>query len=414
MAAEPEVVDRIVAVVGQEIILLSELDEEVYLAHLRRELDLEDNAAVEDYRTEILGTLVDGKLLIEEARRQGIRSTRDDVDRAVESMVADVRSRFASAQEFERQLAAEGTSVEELERNYRAKVEDQLIVRQLVDRTVRSRVTVQDREVNTYWDENRDTIPAVPARLKLRRILVSLTGSESVDSVAAERAGVVHGRLLNGEKFGTLARAFSEGPAAARGGELGWFKPDDLDPALRDSIRDLKPGDFTGVVMTARGAHVLLVDDVRDDGSALVRQIVFLRDEEAARAQARARVEHLRSRLLAGEDFATLAASESDDAATAALGGELGEIPLEALDTRYRDALAQLTPGDISQIVEDSDGFTIFRVDSREGERDPTLDEVRDRIIRILEQEKGEELYEELLADARADTYVELRLDSES
>ncbi len=410
VSAEPELIDRIVAVVGSEIILLSELDEEVYLAHLRGDLQLEDDAKVQAYRREVLDALVEAKLLIEEARRQGIRATRDEIDRAVESMVQDVRSRFPSEQAFEDQLAAEGTSVSDLRRTYRDKVEEQLVVRQLVDRTVRSRVQVADADVREYWETHQADLPPVPARLQLRRILVSLDAESQVDSAAVARAGIVKERLDQGEEFGTLARVFSEGPAAERGGELGWFALEDLDPRLREALEPLGEGQHSDVVLTGRGAHLLRVDEIRDDGDRRLRQIVFLRDEDAARAQARRRAEELRARLLAGEDFQEVARAESDDPATAAVGGELGEIPLEALDERYRTALEGLDAGAVSELVEDDEGFSIFRVDGREGERDPTFDEVRPRIATMLEQEKGQVLYDELLETARDRTYVEVRL----
>ena len=89
-----EEIDRIVAVVGSEVILLSELDEEVYLAHLREELDIEDTATVAAYRQKVLSTLVEAKLLLETARREGLHATREEVDRAVDGMIRDVRSRF--------------------------------------------------------------------------------------------------------------------------------------------------------------------------------------------------------------------------------------------------------------------------------------------------------------------------------
>jgi len=412
--AAPEIVDRIVAVVGNEIILLSELDEEVYLAHLRGELDVKDVAATDAYRHEVLDALVDGKLLLEEARRQGMRVTRDDVDRAVDGMIQDVRSRFPSEEAFEAQLAREGSSVDELRSSYRDKLQDQLLVRQLVDRTVRAKVDVPEEDVQAYWDTHRAEIPAVPARLHLSRIVFSLHASSSVDSAAVERARIVGTRLDEGEDFATLARVFSEGPAAPKGGDLGYFQADDLEPVLGDAVRGKEVGYTTPVLVTDRGAHILRVTDVRDDGALRLSQIVFLRDEEAARAAARKRAEAVLRRLEAGEDFAALAGSESDDPAAAASGGDLGEVPLEALEPRYRNAVKDLQPGGMTPVIEDEEGFVILRLDGREGERAPTYEEMHDRIVSVLEQEKGKTFYDELLADAREKTYVELRLDAGS
>lgn len=408
-----EDIDRIVAVVGNEIILLSELDEEVYMAHLRDELDLQDAASVHSYRATVLDALVEAKLLLATARREGLRATREEVDRAVESMIRDVRSRFPDEAAFERQLASEGSSLEKLRKGYRSKLDEQIVVRQLVDRNVRSRVTVTESDARAYWDAHRDQIPPVPSLLHLRRILVSMNGSAAMDSAAIERAGIVLRRIDAGEDFGTLARVFSEGPAAAKGGDLGWFQSDDLEPLLGNALRGLKAGETTPVVVTSRGAHIIRVDDVREDGAQRLRQIIFLRDEAAARASARARAESIHRRLREGADFATIAETESDDPTTAPRGGDLGDVPAEALSPEYRARLEPLAEGELTDVIEDKDAFVIFRLDGRTGERPATFDEMRDRIMEILQQEKGKVFYDELLAVAREKTYVELRLESD-
>ncbi|MBZ0267623.1 SurA N-terminal domain-containing protein, partial [bacterium] len=274
-----EEIDRIVAVVGSEIILLSELDEEVYLAHLREQLDLENADAVSAYRHEVLDSAVEGKLLLEEARRQGLRVTREEVDRAVDGMLDDVRGRFPSEEDFQRQLASEGSSVEALRKGYRAKLQEQLLVRQLVDRAVRSRVSVPESEIRDYWDSHRSEVAEIPELLHLRRILVALSGTAGADSAAVERMNIVRSRLEGGEDFATLARVFSEGPAASSGGRLGWFHVEDLEPVLADAVRGRDPGYVTPVVVTDRGAHVLRVGDRRENGQLELSQIVFLRDE---------------------------------------------------------------------------------------------------------------------------------------
>lgn len=408
-----EEVDRIAAVVGSEIILLSELDEEVYLAHLRDQLDLEDEKAVDAYRHEVLDGAVEGKLLLEEARRQGLRVSREEVESAIDGMMQEVRGRFPTEEAFERQLAQEGSSVEDLRRGYRSRIEEQLLVRQLVDRTVRSRVSVSEKEVRDYWDEHRDQVPDVPELLHLRRILISLSATASADSAAVERMKIVRSRLESGEDFATLARVFSEGPAASAGGRLGWFDVDDLEPVLADAVRGKSEGYVTPVLVTDRGAHVLRVGAHRDAGQVELSQIVFLRDEEAARAAARARAEAIRARLAAGEDFAKVAEAESDDPVTRSRGGDLGSVPIEALSPEYRTALSKLQEGEVSGVIEADDGFVIFRLDGREGARAPTYEEMSDRIQAILEQEKGKTYYDDLVEQARASTYVDLRLDTE-
>ncbi|MCA9752559.1 MAG: peptidylprolyl isomerase [Gemmatimonadetes bacterium] len=411
-AAAPEIVDRVIAVVGNRIVLLSEVDEEVYLAQLRGQLDPKDPAAVAKYRQDVLDALVESQLLLEEARRDGIQVTREEVDEAVDGMVADVRSRFPDEASFEAQLEEEGTSLEALRKSYRGKLEDQLVVRQLVDRKVRSRVLVDEREVRRYWEEHQDDIPSLSSELTLRVIHVSLGSAALVDSAAVRRADLVRERAVKGEDFATLAKVFSEGPTAQRGGLLGWFAPQDLDPRLAGAISGQPAGTITPVILTDRGAHIVKIEDVNsDDGTMQLRQIVFLRDQDAARNQAKARAEAIRQRLLAGEDFAEVARETSDDPTSAEKGGELGTVPAESLEPKLREAIEPLQVGEITEVLEDPRGYSIFRLDGREGERDATFDDVHDRLVTLLEQQKSQEFYRQLVDEAREKTYVEYRLD---
>jgi parvulin-like peptidyl-prolyl isomerase len=165
--------------------------------------------------------------------------------------------------------------------------------------------------------------------------------------------------------------------------------------------------------VSGRGAHLLRVEERRDDGAVHLRQIVFLRDEKAAHAAARARAEELLRRVRGDESFAEVARAESDDEVTRAAGGYLGKVPLEALSPAFREELEPLEPGDISGIVEDQDGLSIFQVDGKEGERPPTFDDVHDRLASLLEQRQAKEIYLQIIDEARQEVYVENRLASE-
>lgn len=409
-APATEVVDRVAAIVGDEIVLLSEVDEEVYLAGLRGEISLRDPAAIETRRREVLDELVEAKILYAEARRQGIRVERSEIDRALDATLEDVRRRFPSEEAFEAQLAEEGVTVDQLRASQRAKIEEQLMVRQLVERTVRGRVSVDEREIRAYFDEHRAEIPRLPARLELRRIFVAIDVPGEVDSAAVRRAEIVQDRIEAGEDFATLARVFSEGPGAAEGGDVGWLQPADLEPAVARALFEVEPGENSGVIVSERGAQIVRVEETDPQRGLRLRQIVFLRDRAAARARAKARTESILARLRDGEDFAAVAEAESDDKTSAARGGHVGLVALESLEDEYRSVLETAEPGTIPEPVEDEDGFSIFRVEAREGERDATFEDVHDRIEEILQARQARDLYDAMLASAREQTYVEIRL----
>jgi peptidyl-prolyl cis-trans isomerase SurA len=410
--AVEQVLEEIVAVVGDEIVLLSEVDEEVLLAQVRDGLDLADTSAVQAHRERTLQALIEQKILLAKARAEGMRVSREELDRAVETRLQDVRSRFPSEEAFVAQLAREGIAFEDLRATYTRRVEEQLLIAKLIEAKIRSRVSVEEADIRRYWEEHREEIPSLPATLELRRIYIDPRKIDFAGEPAVERAEMVRERLRQGEDFATLAQVFSEGPNASRGGELGWFRAGDLDPVLDGAVAGLEAGEVSSVVVSSRGAHLLKLEERRGEEFRL-RQIVFLRNEEAARVAARARAESILRRLWDGEDFEVLARTESDDPAAPETGGSVGRVPIESLGPTYRSQLESLAPGEISGIVESEEGFSIFRLEGRQGERAATFEDAHEHLREVLEQTEAAELYAEFLEKAREEIYVSIRTESE-
>jgi parvulin-like peptidyl-prolyl isomerase len=140
-------------------------------------------------------------------------------------------------------------------------------------------------------------------------------------------------------------------------------------------------------------------------------QIVFLRDEKAASLAARTRAERILLTPARGRGLRRGRETDSDDHASGVKGGHVGLVAIESLEGPYRAALENLEVGVVSDIVEDADAFSIFLVNAREGERDATFEDVKDRLTEVLKNQKAKVLYDALLAEAREKTYVETRLD---
>jgi peptidyl-prolyl cis-trans isomerase SurA len=346
-------------------------------------------------------------VLLAKAHAEGLRATPEEVERAVQSMIEDLKARFPSEDAFRAQLLRENMTLEKLEATYRSRMRDQLDIGKLIERDVRSAVTVSETELRAYYDAHRDEIPAMPASLELRRIRISLRSVAAADSSAFERARIVRERLAAGEDFATLAKIFSEGPEAAKGGDLGWFREGDLEPSLEAAVQGVEVGKFSDLVTSSRGTHILRVEE-RDGTRFHLRQIVFLRDESAVKTSARARAEAIRRRVESGEDFLEVAKVESDEGADVEQRGRVVQVAVEALDPRLRSAVETLEVGQISEIVEDAEGVSIFKVEGREGARDPTFEEIRDRLEQVMRQDKIEKVYDEYTAKVRRETYVEI------
>jgi peptidyl-prolyl cis-trans isomerase SurA len=402
-----EVLDRTVALVGDEVILLSEVDEEVLLGQAREGFDISNPDTLRAYRMQVLGALIESRLLLVKAHEDGIRSTPEEVEDAVQKMIGDLKARFPTEDAFNAQLTRENMTLDKLHASYTTRLRDQIEIGKLIDKNVRSKVHVEEPEIRAYWDAHNGELPPVPATLEIRRIRIAAQSLSPADSATTARANIVMKRLQQGEDFATLASVFSEGPDASRGGDLGWFRKGDLDPILEGAVDSLQAGEISKVVVTARGTHILKLEEREQDRFHL-RQIVFLRNEEVSKSAAKARAESLRRRIEQGEDFVTVAQAESEEGTDASQRGRVIKVAIESLEPSFRSVLEQLEPGQMSQVLDGKEEFWIVRVESRAGERKPTYEEAKDRLEDLLRQEKTAKAYDEFVEKIRAETVVEI------
>jgi len=252
-----EVVNRIVATVDGEPITAHELER--FKEERNADPNLSDSA--------ILEALVTEKLLQREAIALGIQATDADVD----AYVAEVKQKnHLDDERFKQALAREGLTLEQ----YRERVKTEIQRTQLVNREIRGRVNVSPAEVKRYYDAHLDDY-AVSERVTVRDIFFPVdrdANQDEVDHVRA-KADEVRAMLVAGKDFEKLAKQFSEGPGADKGGLLGTVSLDELDPELAKAIRGLEKGKVSDPVRTEKGFHLLRVDERTSAGHKKVEEV---------------------------------------------------------------------------------------------------------------------------------------------
>jgi peptidyl-prolyl cis-trans isomerase SurA len=248
-SGEAEVINRIVATVDGEPITLHQL--RGYIADRRMEQAPQEQA---------LQTLVTDKLLEREASTLGIAARDEDIDRYIEGVKQ--RGQLDDAR-FTQALAEQGMTPEQ----YRVRVKAEIEKMQLVNREIRQRVNVSPEEVERHYQENRERYKTV-AGVSVRDIFFALPAGADAATDAAVRARAEEVRRLaqEGRDFGELAREFSQGPGADKGGLLGTFAPGQMEPALDRAAFALAPGDVSEPVRTAKGYHLLRVEGTAGKG----------------------------------------------------------------------------------------------------------------------------------------------------
>jgi len=235
-----EIVDRIVAVVGDEVITLSELER----AWKNDELGIM-RASKKLSEREYLERMIERKLIEQEVKRQGVSVSAQEVAQAIERKRQQMG---LSSEEFRNLLRAQGISMEE----YRKQVKDNLVLAKLVAKEIRSELEVTDEEIKAYYHQHKEQF-RTPERVHLFHIVVRKQdkGKEKIEKIVCE--------YKKGADFSELARKYSEGEEAKQGGDLGWVVLAQLKPEVREIVKELELGELSPVYEDEVGYHLFLV-----------------------------------------------------------------------------------------------------------------------------------------------------------
>ncbi|MCU0754036.1 MAG: peptidylprolyl isomerase [Xanthomonadales bacterium] len=409
--AHAQPLDRIVALVEDEVVLASELDQayaNVRRQYTGRESQLPPEAVL---KRQILDRLVLNRLQLQRAKNANIQVTDTEIDQAVGRVGA---SNNLSVAELRTRLAADGIDFADFRRN----IAEELTMQRLRDRLVASRVEVSETEVDLAMAQDR----VKQGEVRLASILVALP--EEPDAAAVEtarkKAEGVRELVSKGEMdFTAAAIRYSDAPRALEtGGEIGWRRFDQIPAVFADVVAVLTPGEISPPVRTQNGFHLLTVTDRRAVQNINVtefnaRHIVVDVTELVSEQEARTEILRIREQIDGGADFAKLAREFSDETQSANLGGDMGWFDIDAYGTTYAETLSRLADGEISMPVRTERGWHLIqRMKTREQDR--TEEFVRNQARDAIRSRKLEEAYDAFLRQLRNESFIELKLERAS
>jgi len=310
-------------------------------------------------------------------------------------------------------LAAEGQDF----RQFQAKIRDQIIISRLINTEVTNRIQISKSEVDQYL-LLQEAAPRDRALVNLLHILVAIPDGASAEQIqgAKRRADQALSRIEGGEDFRAVAQDVSDGAHAIEGGNLGWREIASLPGALSNLVNDMEVGEVFGPVLSDIGFHVIKVEGFRDSQMARnivpeteARHILIRTNELTADDEARRRLERLRTRVLEGDDFDTLARSNSDDRASAIRGGDLGWLNPGDTVPRFEEEMSALAAGEVSAPFKTDFGWHIVQVLERR-DHDATDEVLRAKARQALRDRKAEEAMELYLRRLRDEAYVEVQV----
>jgi peptidyl-prolyl cis-trans isomerase SurA len=407
--AQVQPLDAIVAVVNDDVIVQSELDEQIDL--LIPELQA-SGAAIPDPKTlqeQVLDELILERLQMQRAQTLGIEVDETSLNGALNSIAGRNGMDLMQLREA---LEANGLSFEA----FREDTRRQILTSRLQQEEVVKDIRVSDPEVDRFMATERDSL-LTRSQVRLSHILIALPENPSEAQVAKARAEAseLARRIRGGEDFASLARARSDGGRAQDGGDLGWFPIAEVPSLAAQPAQTLNRGELTDPIRSPSGFHLIKVSDIKGDEPKPVTQTnarhILIRTSEIVSDQdAQRRLEQLRIRIVGGDDFATLARSHSDDTGSALAGGDLGWVNPGDTVPAFEREMDALAPGAISQPFQSPFGWHILQVIERRDQ--DTADELlRLRAKDALRLRKAEEAKELWLQRLRDEAYLEIRLD---
>jgi len=425
-AASDVALDAIAAMVNDEPVLASDVEEQLFM-FLQRAQARPDSAQVDTLRRQVLDQLIDEKLLIAEAKRQGISVSPAEVNKQVESAIGEAKQRLGGDAAFAQQLARENTTEARLRDRYRADLERQMVADRLVKKVIPMK-PVPQAEAEAYYVANKSKFPKVPAQLRLS--VIQLSPSPDSAALKAGRAKIesVRKRLVAGEKFAKVAAETSEDPSSANsGGDLGYFRRGQMEPALEDAAFTLPIGKVSQPVRTPYGWHLVEPierDTVRSpagkdsldaDGQPMIEAharhiLVKVTPTEADIDRTFQQAQKVRDQAAAkGADFAALVKRYSTYQGQATADGDVGFLSLAALQPNIRAGLEPLKIGEVSTVLPNTQGFNIFKVTDRKPERAYEVDEIKKDLPEAVAQVHFREKYDAWLKTLRSKAQIEYR-----
>jgi peptidyl-prolyl cis-trans isomerase SurA len=407
-------IDRVVAVVGDQVLLWSDV---LTAINQRRAQGLQlppDSAGQAALGRSVLGELVDEEILVQKAKEMKLEVTDVDVTAAADRQIKQVRSQFGSDEEYRNELKKAGLGTAEeyrksLIEQYRRQNLQQKAFAEL--RKKAKPVNVTEEEITAAFERSKTELQKRPATVTFRQIIVAPHASEAAKAKAKARADSLLREIRKGGDFEQIAKRESMDPGTKQlGGDLGWNRRGSgLVPEFEQMMFALRPGEVSPVIETAFGYHIIRVDRVQS-AEVKARHILIAPEIDSADvARARTEADSVAAQWRRGVAYDSLVAKHHDPTEEK---GVLQPFPRDSLPASYLGALTGVKAGDITAPFQLANPrgqpkYAVLQIVTATDAGAYKESEIRDQIRAQLSEERS---IRQLLDDMRKQTYVSIRM----
>ena len=402
-------VDRIVAVVNDEVITQNDLSERVNLVVRQLQRQGGQLPSSDLLSRQILERMINDLLQVQLAKETAIKVDDAALDRTIERIAQENN---LSMTEFRAALERDGIKYP----RFREDIRNEIMLARLREREVENGIVVTDAEVETELArEARET--SGDSEFRLSHVLVLVPPQASPEQIEGRRrrAVLALSELRRGGNFAQIAATYSDAPDALQGGNLGWRSSGRLPSLFLETLEKLQPGEVSDILRSPNGFHIVKLLEKRGKAAVTgvqqthVRHVLLRAREGLSEAEARERLRRLRERILAGADFAELARENSEDA-SASKGGDLGWVAAGDTVPEFERVMNALKDREVSQPVQTPFGWHLVQVLER---RSDELSEDRKKAAarQAIRARKADEAFQDWLRQSRDRAFVENRYD---
>jgi peptidyl-prolyl cis-trans isomerase SurA len=409
--AAVEELDYIVAIVNDDIIAKSELDNKTREMLAQLEQKNTNLPPIQIIQGQILERMIAKRLQLQAADRLGLRVDDATVTKAISNIAA---TNNITLLQLRQTLEADGISFP----LFREQLREDILINRLKQKEVINRIAITDQDVKNFLSRELGSSRQRTA-VRLLHILIATPEGASPRDVqrAKKQATEIHQQLAQGADFSELAIRYSDGRQALEGGELGWIETSRIPSLFTSVVDEMDVGDISEPIRNASGFHIVKLAEVKGGQKMIIKQtharhILINTNELVSDDEARQRLETLRERIIDGDSFEALARSHSDDKASAIKGGDLGWTSPGDLVPQFEEQMDALALNQISQPFKTQFGWHIVQPLERR-EHDSTEEVLKNKARREIQKQKSEEAIELWLRRLRDEAYVEVLLEEQ-
>jgi peptidyl-prolyl cis-trans isomerase SurA len=399
--------DKIVAIVDDEVILLSDVEEVLTFYKLQFGENLP--FPPDKMKEEILNEMIKEKLLYLEAKKDTLIEVKDEeVEKEINDKIEEFKSQIGE-ENFYKELEKEGLTIEKIKEKYKEDIRRNLFIQKYISMYIYPKITVSPEEVKNFYEEKKDSIPEKEEGFYLSHILIRILPKKEKMKEAKIKCEEIYNKLKEGSDFSYLALKYSDDRESARmGGEVGFIKKGILPPEIEDKIFSLKKGEFTEPIQGDYGYYIFKLLDKKEDEVKIAQIVIGAIPDKEDSINALKRAKEAREYAIK-EGFEKAVLKYSDDLISKNEGGELGFIPSKGMDERIKGVLKKLKEKEISEPVLGNLGYHIFKIEKYQKGGKPSFDEIQNDLKNLIIQRKLKKEIERVTSKIKEKIFVEIK-----